>query len=343
MNQAILNMQMGGGIRYIRDNLLDDVTWTSGSYVNWTNGNITANAIYSYTDTIPVEPNTSYFLQGMFDGNGAGWHIVFFNSSNAFLAGYNSVLTCVTSPATASYARCSLGTAARSHPYTRPGLFKTTSAMLRFGCIGDSVTAQHQWTNRMAYNLRFNLGATSFGNVLGVGGSKYSGTSATEINNDARINALASNCEVVALFGGINDWAQNVPLGSVDSTDFANDMHGGLNVSVTKMQARFPTQPLIILTPLMSRLPNRAGWTDTYGLVNNLGLTAVDYAQAIEARAISLGLNYVKLYDLWNDSNLTTYTISDGGFIHPNEAGGNLVGERISKKLYSLIYSLRPW
>lgn len=77
--------------------------------------------------------------------------------------------------------------------------------------------------------------------------------------------------------GGTNDWANDRPLGLVDSVD-TNDFTGAINKVIEKLITRIPSVKLAFGTPPYSEFIDYAsrGWENAFE--NNNGNTINDYA-----------------------------------------------------------------
>lgn len=162
---------------------------------------------------------------------------------------------------------------------------------------GDSLI-QNNWKD--AVSQEFSMTATN----CGVGGTKISGDNAASMCQATRINgeypaqtdpntgtvtqpvAVPSDAEVIIIGGGTNDWAQNIPLGEKqvqfsgstvveDVTTFCQACH----VMFRRFHEERPNAKIVVLGTPFALYKNR--WTNTYGLLNNLGLSALDYGKAL--------------------------------------------------------------
>ena len=193
--------------------------------------------------------------------------------------------------------------------------------------FGDSTVFQNKWQPKLMSYLQ--LGNHTNG---GVSGSRISGN--YQYHNamwtDERLATLP-NSEFNGLFfllGGINDWAQNVPLGDITSKN-TDEFYGALNVLIPKLIQKYPKAKIVLLSTTWCFMPDRAMFDDKIGLINNLGLMSVDYGQAILKIAKRYGLKSIDLSGLgWNNYNYTDY-IPDR--VHFNDLGGDLVAKEIVK------------
>jgi lysophospholipase L1-like esterase len=197
--------------------------------------------------------------------------------------------------------------------------------------FGDSLTSQQQWQPAIATAL--GLLHTAYG----VGGRQIAGTSG--MCQDAAVNTIPADSELVMVLGGTNDWAQSRALGLPTSTN-TEEFYGALNQMCDKLTTRLPSAVICLLTTPYGELPQRVIdliWTTSH--TNNAGLTTRDYAEAIRVAGRRWGMPVIDLSDAgWNTINLSTFMQADGGLIHPNATGG----ERIARVAIGRLKALEP-
>lgn len=199
--------------------------------------------------------------------------------------------------------------------------------------LGDSITAGGLWQPAVVSKL--GLVWTNFG----IGGTKLSGPvgDSSAMCQDARINAIPVAQDLVTVMGGTNDWAQNVPLGHVESTDPLT-FYGALNVLISKLMLRFPTKRIAIFaTPYGEFIDfGVRGWPNAY--TNTQGLTTRDYAEAVRVACKYWGVPCVDVQANvgWNALNIRTYINDDGALLHPNITGAARIAEVVIGDLRSL-------
>jgi hypothetical protein len=104
---------------------------------------------------------------------------------------------------------------------------------------------------------------------------------------------LAPNLDYLVLLGGANDRRCNVPLGTLTSTD-KNTFMGALNIIIDGWRQLYPKAHIVFMTNY-----NRA-----QGVVNTLGLTDLDYVNAM----IQVCANkFVTCYDNYHNSGVNFY------------------------------------
>lgn len=91
-----------GSILMQGKNLFNSDNISTGYYVNYTNGNLNANALYNASDYIMVKPNTEYYLTD-------GCHYAFYDENYKYISGVKSVVSSlIVTPNNAKYIRFSV-------------------------------------------------------------------------------------------------------------------------------------------------------------------------------------------------------------------------------------------
>lgn len=281
-------------------NLFNKNTVTIGKFMSGTSGSITDNATYDISDFIAITPNTQYV-----SNMAMRFHTFFDENKNFITGGSDSSGNTFTTNASTRYVRFTVSHSDLNTFQFERGSVSTTfeefgyklvapdgSPILpeastvdsvskwsskKWASLGDSITAGQNWQPSVVGAL--GLVWTNFG----TGGSKISGSN-VDVNamcQDTRLNAIPVDIDVLTLMGGTNDWAQNVPLGDIKSTD-PTTFYGALNTFAQKAFARWSTKRIAIATTPYGEIPaweSRSGWTSPSH--NALGLTTNDYAEAI--------------------------------------------------------------
>lgn len=281
-------------------NLFNKATVVDG-ILDSSNGVIYAGSSYSVSEQISIKPSTAYYGNG---SNGCRT-IAYYTSSGALIPpGINNASGTLTftTPSNAAFVRVTVWKTDLSSFQLEEGSAQTsyeaygfnlslvdgtpinTSSSLKSGWLGKSWASLGDSITEMATWQGFVTAAHSFvWTNYGIGGTKISGSSAdaNAMCQDTRINAIPTTVDLVSLMGGTNDWAQNVPLGEINSTDPLT-FYGALNTFAQKAYTRWPTKRIAVATTPYGEIPDwtgRAGWTSPAH--NSLGLTTNDYAEAI--------------------------------------------------------------
>lgn len=328
--------------------LLSDVT--SGKYIDPTTGVLTTSASYDTSDFIPVIPGRTYYIRST-DATppfGARF-IAFFQADkstvivNAGVSDTTRKTYKVQAPTGAAWMRVSSIASQTSKMTVEdvPDVNGSRWAGLTWATIGDSVGALNPlWQTAVAAEA--GLTHTNYS----TGGTRISGTDANAMWQDARINAVPTQRDLIFLGGGMNDWAQSAPLGAATSTDTAN-FNGALNVAIEKMLARWPTGTIALQTVTYGERSTSGasglGWANEY--TNLQGLTTLDYAEAQRLACKRYGILCVDMGGLvgWSRSNVTTFVtderVASGVIIHPNSSGA----ARMSRVAIGAIKSVAPY
>lgn len=283
-------------------------------------------------------------ISGFLDYAEGNFICVFYDSSKNWLAPclFNADISKQIAPVNASYIRTSCKTVNKknklisinstSKAYVKGGRYINSFLQIdnasmfknmKYVSDGDSITAQQTWQPLVVNNYGLEW------QNIGIGGQKYSGslgfwaTSFDETDDIA--NSFASlkgtyhipyDVDFVTLMGGVNDWGQNIPLGTQDSTD-TETVLGGFNKYIELFYTNFPTVPLVVMSPTIS-YKTISGFS---GYENALGLSCYDYADAIEERCKTLGIPYVDIIRNYG-VNYYNHAIYTPDRTHPNALGG---------------------
>ncbi len=167
----------------------------------------------------------------------------------------------------------------------------------------------------------------------GWGGSAISKeASYTDKRYTKRYQELATNNDLVMVFGGTNDYSLNAKLGTI--TDTASDenhatFYASLKFLMEHLKAANPSGDIVFITPTKRGDRTKA---------NDNGYILEDYVNAIKETA---KLYDVKICDLYNYEDIQTNNenwlkeyMPDK--LHPNQLGHNLLGDEVSACLSSL-------
>ena len=126
---------------------------------------------------------------------------------------------------------------------------------------------------------------------------------------------------LITIFGGVNDYIQNVSIGDSSSTDNTN-FYGALKEFVSALNTKYPSSKKVFILPLNMR--NGAFSTNANG-TNSLGNTLANYRDAMISVLNSNNMTYIDLHD---DSELQPDLISSDG-LHPNQDGHALLARKL--------------
>lgn len=214
--------------------------------------------------------------------------------------------------------------------------------------LSDSITDFKQWTTPLKSYLGCNFGHPSDKDELsswGLSGARFSDTGSSSMS--VRYT-LMSEADLVIVFGGTNDWGlqwSNEVGTFADRTQAT--FYGALHYTFSGLIAKYPTTPIVIMTPMHRRGEIFSLWTaapSTYtanssGItVNHRGKTFREYVNIIKEVAEFYSLPVIDVYGELGISafgdNYTTWYNSDG--IHPILEGGKAIAKFVISKLNNI-------
>lgn len=198
---------------------------------------------------------------------------------------------------------------------------------------GDSIATQ--LTGIWSSELKNFINGT-YTNIAS-GGTKMTG----EINSTARIAQLDTDADIVLTNGGANDWAANIPLGSISTIDDPTTFAGAVHLYIERVMTRCPNARIICMGTQYINFKNRFDVEPTIGEKNNLGLRINDYNDMFRQVCEFDSIEFINIYELVgiNRFNYTTYLVQDThdygyGYIHPNTNGAKKYVDTILNYLY---------
>ena len=225
----------------------------------------------------------------------------------------------------------------------------------KLACLGDSITngMNPEGGAALAFPWRLALrDKCGFLNVknYGANGRRISSNVSDQIKSF--INTVAdmdANVDAVTVMGGINDFAQGLPLGefkAVKPTDSAGygttTFYGAVQTLYEALKAKYTDIPVIVI----NMLNGNNGAAETNGAkfgAAKLNVTVPEgmemYREAIRTCARHYGFPCLELqdvvgFDVFNPEDKATYVPDD---LHPNQLGHNLMAEAIGNFINSLV------
>lgn len=208
-------------------------------------------------------------------------------------------------------------------------------------CLGDSITwgdidgagnggFDYSWTSRMTELCGFKTVEN-----LGIKGTRITSTGSG--GSFVERCVPIKDADVIVIFGGINDFNNNMPLGTFLSTD-VNTFYGALNIMYFKTITNNPNAKMLAITPM-----KESKFFGTYDKDFNLsknekGHTQLDYVEAIRKTADYFS---IPVLDLYEQAPFTPYVqpqraiyMPDG--LHPSEKGYKELAYVIADKVNRL-------
>ena len=199
----------------------------------------------------------------------------------------------------------------------------------KWGVVGDSITFGTGTTDNNVNPYCYLIGSRY---LLTINRSAMPGKTLARrpTYNDTlldNLSSLSADCDYITIFGGTNDYGNNIPLGN-KTDDTLDTFYGALNLFCKKYYSNFHKSKFAFLTPI-----RRSNGEKT----NTVGLKLSDYVNAIKEICDEYGIPYLDLYNLGMDPNYSTISahyVPDG--LHPNDAGHDRLSNHIAKFLESL-------
>lgn len=336
-------------------NLFDKSKTTSGRYTNATNGNLSANAVFSATDYIAVKPLTEYVFStrgqmAWYDSNKV------FIIGNAFGTGSNTQTGgVVVSPANASYLRTTFLSTDLSTSQVKEGTEIggyeeygvgyvteenfTNDLKVKLNSSGLNSPLKGLKWNALGDSITFGMNATKpYPTVIsertGIIVRNYgiSGTAITQKQDGSRPTAMcvryidmANDVDIITVLGGTNDFGAGVEIGTWnDGTNYT--MYGGVKTLIEGLLTKYPTKRIGFISPLP-----RSGLNSPTSNLRN-------YINVIKDCCERFSIPYLNLYEgsgiVPGFEASKTATIPDG--THPNDAGHKIISYKIENFLLSI-------
>ena len=186
----------------------------------------------------------------------------------------------------------------------------------KISVLGDSITAGAVVgaTNTYHYVVSQRNGAIDYN--YGISGTCLaldSNESGLSMCNPTRYNAIEDTSDYIIVYGGTNDPANSVPIGT-DSDATSATFKGALNILITGLINKFPSKKIGFIAPMNCRAAN----------------ATLPYVDAIIARCGAYGIPVLDLYrtggiNPYNDAQRAALMAD---FLHPNIAGHLSVADK---------------
>ncbi len=166
-------------------------------------------------------------------------------------------------------------------------------------CFGDSTTWGDNGTGAggPAISWTSHLGELLDGATVKNFGVKGSRLAVKDDRDDSfveRLDGVDADADVYLLFGGVNDFSRNVPLGQMGSTS-TREFYGALDYLVRTITARSPEARLVVMTPCKTSSKHEKDIPGSFEQ-NHLGLTQEPYVAAVREVADYYSLPVIDLY-----------------------------------------------
>lgn len=208
--------------------------------------------------------------------------------------------------------------------------------------LGDSITEGFGVTDKSKLYHQLIKERLELSDVVnyGIGGTKIAKQKKPSENPQcdmdfvSRVDGMDSNADLVVVFGGVNDYSLgDAPIG--DMSDRTCDTFcGAYHVLLEKLINKYPTSQIVVMTPL-----HMINDTDPHGTAKpeKVG-TLLDYVDKIRKIAENYAIPVLDLYavsGIQPNVEIIRNTYCPDG-VHPNEAGQELIANKLEGFLKSL-------
>jgi lysophospholipase L1-like esterase len=321
-----VDLEVVEGFSVNPQNLFNKAKVILGHYYNYQTNEYVTNASFCTSELIRILENTTYShrylsFQSYYDENGV------------FLGGSNT--RTFTTPAGTKYIRLGMDiTTYTTEVLVQSSTVPTSYAPFNYlvdtnlvniniesrwkgkkwASLGDSITANNKYQPLVINKL----GVENIN--YGVGSSTIAINSNSHVTNQSfveRAPNIDTSVNLISIFGAVNDFDVNTPMGTIASTD-TSTFYGALKYLIEYFNTNIPDAQPVFFTPLPWYVKT----------TNALGLKLKDYRNAIIEVAELYGIPYLDLFTKsgFNSLNIARYT-SD--LIHPNDLGTEYYYPRI--------------
>ncbi|MFD1319154.1 SGNH/GDSL hydrolase family protein [Loigolactobacillus zhaoyuanensis] len=178
--------------------------------------------------------------------------------------------------------------------------------------LGDSITdRRNQLVSKWYQDWLVEWWQPAKTSLLAVSGS----TVCAEFDSmAARSRMIPDDCDLLTIYGGINDFGRSQPLGRFGDT-LNTTFYGALDQLLRSISREHPQTAVYFISHV------RIG-TDFFPATNQFGLQQADYEQAIAQVTAAYAVPHLSLYHSW--LNFATPSLAERyslDTLHPNDAG----------------------
>ncbi|WP_079708079.1 SGNH/GDSL hydrolase family protein [Paraliobacillus ryukyuensis] len=320
-------------------NLFNKETAEIDTILGSTNGYTSTHTSHDTSDFIEIKPNTDYIK------NVEG-HVAWYDENKEFISFVNQSTAQanvkVTSPSNAKFIRFTIrksvgytidrtqleegstSTQYENYQTLNADLYKKTNKtkFKKMNFLGDSII---YWFPLQLVSQELELSVVR---DYGVSGTTLS-SNGTDGMVD-RYSSMDDDADIIYVMGGTNDFGQEVPLGTFESTDPTN-FKGALRTLIEGLVTKYPNKIIVFGTLPPRYHPNQDG---TNGL-NASGQHPREFAEATREICQEYAIPVVDIFANagWSKNNRDIY-IPDG--VHPSKIGYERIANLIVSKINEL-------
>lgn len=213
----------------------------------------------------------------------------------------------------------------------------------KVACLGDSITegdsGEGGLIDSYVPKLKKYIGTSA--QNFGKSGALITKKTDDDISFVNRVGAIKGQ-DVVTIFGGINDFQWNAPLGTMaDGIDKPTTFFGALKYVITTLAATNPKAKLMLITPMKTTKFQYHTYDSNGNLMQNAnGNTQLDFVNAIK----QVGEYYsIPVLDMYSNSNYSPYLPGQIGHdyftvdgLHPTTHGYERIAQTIGHAINNL-------
>jgi lysophospholipase L1-like esterase len=192
---------------------------------------------------------------------------------------------------------------------------------------GDSITYYGNWQPFVAKKLGL------IHTKKGLTGSTISDYSVyvTPMCDDSRLNDISADSNLITIMGGTNDWAAEIPIGTINDT-VKTTYIGGYKYIIESILTRIPSCQILLMTPPFGFF--KAGMNE----LNDIGLSTADYGDAVKeiGKYYNLPVLDVRHEQGINKLNWNIYMDDEPSTVHMNAEGGKRLAGIASGRLITI-------
>ena len=181
---------------------------------------------------------------------------------------------------------------------------------VKFVALGDSIT--YGYTPKTDNVQMDEPWPTIVGKTMGFSKVVNMGISGSTLAHhwyamSERLNDIPVDADIIAIWGGTNDFSHDIPLGTISDNDNTT-VYGALNVICAYLNQNFSDSFVFLMTPY----PRRGGTGQ-----NNEGYNLLQVRDAVSAVGVKYGIPVLNMYDLGHFQREFNSDVSDG--LHPTQ------------------------
>ena len=213
----------------------------------------------------------------------------------------------------------------------------------KVACLGDSITeganGEGGLIDSYVPKLKQYIGTDA--QNFGKSGALITKKTDDDISFVNRVGAITGQ-DVVTIFGGINDFQWDAPLGTMaDGADKPTTFYGALKYVITMLSANNSKAKLMLITPMKTTSFKYHTFDDSGNLIKNgTGNTQLNYVNAIKQVADYYS---IPVLDMYSCSNYSPYLPSQVGHdnftvdgLHPTAHGYERIAQTIGHAINNL-------